>query len=75
MSNKLSHPVGANLIFTPYCYRITLILTTIRRAPVGGVSEIPKVFFLDAFLHFFTPLENLERSPMLGAPLHLLTEP
>ena len=40
---------------------------------MGGVSEIPKVFFLDAFLHFFTPLESLERSPMLGAPLHLLT--
>ena len=36
--------------------------------PVGGVSEI-----LDAFLQFFTPLESLERSPMLGAPLHLLT--
>ena len=41
--------------------------------PVGGVSEIPKVFLLDAFLHFFTPLESLERSAMLGAPLHLLT--
>lgn len=42
------------------CYVVGIYIYISADPPVGGVSEIPKVFFLDAFLHFFTPLESLK---------------